>query len=142
VYQRTSPSAVSCIEASVPGRVKGRSVLLTDPPPDLDLSLVVHGGAADVVVGLEQRLAQQRAHMPAPQSIHDPLPLTLACNKAGEPKLGQVLIRYRRSATRDGSKGGHVQLGVAQRPQHLHPRRVGEQDERRHRRDDGVVNLF
>lgn len=88
---------------------------------------VVDRCSADVVIGAEQGFGQHRAYMSAAEAIDDPLALTLPFDQSGEPKLGQVLAGHRRPAARDSGETGHIQLGVAQCPQHLHARGIREQ---------------
>lgn len=101
--------------------------------PSADPRLVVVGRAADLVIGLEEGLAQERANVPAAQPIDHALPLSLAHDEAGETQLGQMLAGHRRSTPGGGGEARHVEFRVAKSPEHAHPRRVSEQRERRDR---------
>jgi hypothetical protein len=50
--------------------------------------------SADMVIGVEQPFGQHRAHMPAAQSIHHPLTVTLTFDEPGEPEFEQVLAGH------------------------------------------------
>ncbi len=75
-----------------------------------DLSASRIRGTADVVIGLKQRIGQQRACRRQP--VYDALALPLAFDQAGEARLRQVLPGHRGSAARNGSQSRHVQLGA------------------------------
>ena len=63
-----------------------------------------------MVIGLKQRIGQQRACRRQP--VYDALALPLAFDQAGEARLRQVLPGHRGSAARNGSQNRHVQLGA------------------------------
>ena len=94
--------------------------------------------SADVVIGVEQRLGQQRANVPAAEAIHDPLAVTLPFDEPGEAEFGQVLAGHGWPAARDRSEAGDVELRTTQRPQHLHPRGIRQECKRR----DGSADLL
>ena len=48
-------------------------------------------GTTDVVIRVEQRLGQQRAHVSTTKTVDNPPTVTTADNQAGESQLGQVL---------------------------------------------------
>src|SRR5262245_40732510 len=55
--------------------------------PSADPRLVVVGRAADLVVGLEQGLAEEGANVPAAQPIDHALPMPLAHDETGKSQL-------------------------------------------------------
>ena len=67
-----------------------------------DSLLVVHGLAADLVVGVEQGLSEQIAYVSAAEAVDDSAPVALAFDEAGEAKLGQVLAGH------GGTTAGHL----------------------------------
>jgi hypothetical protein len=55
----------------------------------------VHRRAADLVVGVEQRLGQQRPDVPAAQPIHHPLAVAAALDQPGEAQRGrEPMLRW------------------------------------------------
>ena len=48
---------------------------------------VVNGLAADLVVGVEERLVQQVADVAAPEAIEHPAPVPASLDEAGEAQL-------------------------------------------------------
>ena len=52
-----------------------------------DDASVVNGLAADLVVGVEERLVQQVADVAAPEAIKHPAPVPASLDEAGEAQL-------------------------------------------------------
>jgi hypothetical protein len=98
--------------------------------------LVVHRCSGDLVVGVEQRLDEQRPDVPAAEPVHHPLAVAFTDYEARKPQFRQVLTRDRGPALRDRSEARHVELTVSQGPQHPDPSRISEQRERSHRGAD------
>ena len=92
-------------------------------------SSVVDRGAADLVVGVEEGLGEQGAHVGAAEPVNDALAVALSFDQSGEAQFGQVLAGDRGPAGRDRGEGGDVEFGIAQRPQHPHAGGIGEQRE-------------
>src|SRR5664280_1051911 len=93
---------------------------------------VVHRGAADLVVGVEERLGQHCADVAAAQSVDDPPALSRAFDQPGETQLRQMLAGHRGAAPRDRGEAGDVEVLIPQGPQDPDPGRVGQQGEGHH----------
>ena len=63
--------------------------------------LVVDRGSGDVVIGVEERLGEQGAHMAAAESVYDSLSVTLSFHESGESQFRQVLAGDGRAAVCD-----------------------------------------
>lgn len=90
------------------------------------------GLAAHLVVGVEQRLTEQRAHMTASQSIDHPATLAASLDQSGQAELREVLTGHRGPTPGERSQAPHVVLVVAQRPEDLDPSRIGQHGKGQH----------
>ena len=103
---------------------------------------VVYRLAADLVVGMKQRLGQEVADVGSAQPIDDPPAVPAALNEAGEAELGQMLARDGRPAAGRVGQRGNVGILVAERSEQPHAGRFGQQRKRHDRRlHPGVVEL-
>jgi hypothetical protein len=60
-------------------------------------SLVMHRLAADLVVGMEERLGQEVADMGSAQAIDDPTTVAAALDEASKAKLREMLAGHSRT---------------------------------------------
>jgi len=80
--------------------------------------------SADVMVGVEERLGQQVAHVRTPQAVHDAPAVTGAFDEPGEAQFGQMLAGHGWSTTGHRGEGSDVGFVFTKLPQDPHPRRV------------------
>ena len=73
--------------------------------------------AADLVVGMKQRLGQEVADVGSAQPIDDPSAVPAALNEASEAELRQMLARDGRPAAGRVGQRGNVGILVAERPE-------------------------
>jgi hypothetical protein len=71
----------------------------------------VDGFAADLMVGVEQRLSEQIAYVSATEAVDDSAAVSLALDEPGEAELGEVLAGH--SGTTPGHLGQRGNVGVA-----------------------------
>ena len=88
---------------------------------------VVDWFAADLVVGVEQRLGEQGADVGSAEAVDDSASVSPALDQSGEAEFGQMLTGDGGTATGDPSQRGYVSVVVSKRPQEPHPSRIGQQ---------------
>jgi hypothetical protein len=96
------------------------------------LRSVVHGLAADLVVGVEEGLGEQVAYVSTAEAVDDSSPVPSAFDETGEAELGEMLTGYGRTAPCHLSQRRHIGIGLPQRPQQTHPGGISEQRKRHH----------
>ena len=89
--------------------------------------LVVYRLAADLVVGVEERLGQEVADMGPAQVIDDPTTVAAALDEASKAELGEMLAGHSRTTAGRLGKGRNVSFTLAQRPQQTHTGWIGQQ---------------
>jgi len=81
------------------------------------------------VVGMEQRLVQQLAHVHVGSGVEHERAVAAGLDQSGEPELGQVLADRGGRGPDQTGQARHRRLALQQRPQQLDPGGVGEHPE-------------
>ena len=88
------------------------------------------GQLLDHVVGVEERLFDQRPHVAVVRQVEDAVPFTAGPDQPGQAELGQMLGHRRRLGTDLVGQPIHGVLAVEEQPQDAHPRAIGQKLER------------
>ena len=68
----------------------------------------MHRLAADLVVGMEQRLGQQVPHVRSAEAVKHSPTIPASLDQASKPEFGEMLAGHRWPAPGRPGKGGHV----------------------------------
>jgi hypothetical protein len=93
----------------------------------------MHRLAADLVVGMEERLGQEVADMSSAETIHDPATVAATLDEASKTELREMLAGHSCTTAGRLGQGSNVSLTLAERPQQPHAGWIGQQCKGHHR---------
>ncbi len=93
----------------------------------------MHRLAADLVVGMEERLGQEVADMGSAEAIDDPTSVAATLDEASKAELREMLAGHSCTTASRLGEGRNVSFTLAERPQQPHTGWIGQQRKGHHR---------